>query len=69
MYLMEKMALESVLFINEYCDRTPCCDDCILFDKYSDKTSDGCRMKRFFATETYNHCKKMLNEEGNNHVG
>ena len=64
MYLMEKIALESVLFILEYCDRIPLCDDCVFFDKSMDGSGNGCRMKRFFSAETYNHCKNMLNKKG-----
>lgn len=63
MYIMEKMALESVLFITEYCD-TRMCDDCVLFDKTMDVSGDGCRMKRIFAKETFEHCKNILNKDG-----
>lgn len=65
MYLMEKMALESVLFVHEYCDRIELCDDCVFFDKSKDGSGDGCRIKGFFSTDTYKYCKNMLEEEGN----
>lgn len=64
MYLIEKMALESVLFIHEYCDRTSICYDCVFYDNSLAGTGNGCRIKRFLSEDMYNHCKKMLNESG-----
>lgn len=55
---IDKMVLDAMDFVNDYCDRTDLCDDCVLFN--SDK--DCCMLKSDDLIELHAFIKERKND-------